>query len=183
MFKKLAMTLCSLCLIPGAFATEKPEQFYGNVINVKVIAPETNVPEGTLLGGMLGLLIGDSTQSVLSGAAGGFAITSALEGDRRIFIYKIEQGTQLKQVALDNGKFNVGDCVVIETIERHVNVRPVSNSFCLHPSHPALSEQDVTDMQTQQANACVAARKALLAATTDKETDNALIKVRALCEQ
>ena len=158
------------------------EIVYGNVASVSVTTAGSKILEGSIIGGALGLAIGDSALHTLNGAALGFAITSILEGDRRVFLYSIDVDGIEKKIAMQEGGIGEGRCVAIETQEKHTNIRAVSSVFCQHSGHQALTSAEVQTRQQSQANQCKEARERVLMAKNDKDIDHALVKVRALCE-
>jgi hypothetical protein len=174
--------LISLASTSNIKAKEVHDIVYGNVASVLITTADSKILEGTIVGGTLGLAIGDSALYTLNGAALGFAVTSIIEGDRRVFLYTIDVNGLEKKIAMEEGGIGEGRCVAIETKDKHTNVRAVSSAFCQYNDHQALTSTDVVTQQQSQAQQCKKARELVLTANNDKEIDHALVKVRALCE-
>ncbi len=73
----------------------------------------------------------------------------------------------------DQSDLIVGDCVVVEQ-GQYTNVRRVSSTNCHLNQQP--------DHHVEAANNCQKAKDELNKANTDDEIEQAVIKVRALCE-
>lgn len=178
----VSIPILALLLSSKAFANDQHQISYGNVKSVLITTADSDILQNTIIGGALGMAIGNNTQATLDGAAAGFVITSLMEGDRRVFLYTIEVNEDIKKIAMEEGGIGEGRCVAIETDNDHTNVRAVSSTFCLQTDHKALSADEVIEQQQAQARQCKEARKTVLTATTDDEIDHAMVKVRALCE-
>jgi hypothetical protein len=176
------ITAMSFTFTSNLDAKEVHDIVYGNVSSVLITTADSKILEGTIVGGALGLAIGDSALYTFNGAALGFAVTSIIEGDRRVFLYTINVDGNERKVAMQEGGIGEGRCVAIETQGKHTNVRAVSSVFCQHSEHRALTSTDVVTQQQSQAQQCKTARELVLAAKNDKEIDHSLVKVRALCE-
>ncbi|AAZ24799.1 hypothetical protein [Colwellia psychrerythraea] len=172
----------SLAVTLNVKAKEGHDIVYGNVASVLITTADSKILEGTIVGGALGLAIGDSALYTLNGAALGFAITSIMEGDRRVFLYTINVDGNERKIAMQEGGIGEGRCVAIETQGKHTNVRGVSSAFCQYKGHQVLTSTEVVTQQQFQAQQCKEARELVLTAKNDKEIDHALVKVRALCE-
>ncbi|QBY02933.1 hypothetical protein E2K93_00455 [Thalassotalea sp. HSM 43] len=178
----MMMQCVALVLSVNVMASEQHKISYGNVKSVLITTADSDILQNTIIGGALGMAIGDNTLATIDGAAAGFAITSIIEGDRRVFLYSIDVDGEIKKIAMEEGGIGEGRCVAIETDDNHTNVRAVSSTFCLQSGHKALSSEEVVELQQSQAEQCKAARQAALKATTDADIDDAMVKVRALCE-
>ncbi|WOH36253.1 hypothetical protein RI844_12835 [Thalassotalea fonticola] len=178
----MIMQTLALAWSANALANEQHQISYGNVKSVLITTADSDILQNTIIGGALGMAIGNNTQATLDGAAVGFAITSIIEGDRRVFLYTIDVNDVQKKIAMEEGGIGEGRCVAIETDDNHTNIRAVSSTFCLQSGHKALSSEEVVEQQQSQAQQCKEARQTVLAATTDAEIDHAMVKVRALCE-
>ncbi len=176
------ITAMSLTFTSYLEAKEVHGIVYGNVSSVLITTADSKILEGTIAGGALGLAIGDSALHTLNGAALGFAVTSIIEGDRRVFLYTINVDGNERKIAMQEGGIGEGRCVAIETQGKHTNVRGVSSAFCQYKGHQALTSTDIVKQQQSQAQQCKKARELVLTANNDKEIDHALVKVRALCE-
>jgi len=183
MKKTITLAVLAAALITAnAFAKEKQTIDYGTVTSVQVTTPDSTIARNAFIGGAIGLAIGHDLKGALDGGAAGFAITSAIEGDRRVYLYTLKVNKQTKKILIETGRLSEGECAAIETHGKHINLRGVSNSFCINPNHKALSSADVVAQQKLQAKACDLARREALTAKSDKDIDHALVKVRALCE-
>ncbi|MEW6998583.1 hypothetical protein AADZ86_12880 [Colwelliaceae bacterium BS250] len=176
------LAIISLAFTLNVQAKEAHNIVYGNVSSVLITTADSKILESTIIGGALGMAIGNNTESTIGGAAGAFAVASIMEGDRRVFLYTINVSGKDTKVAMEEGGIGEGRCVAIETQGKHTNVRAVSSAFCQQSGHDALSSSDVVKQQQAQAQQCKAARQSVLTAETDSDIDHALVKVRALCE-
>ena len=156
---------------------------YGHISAIEVTTEKSVIARNSILGGLAGIAIGDNTASAFQGAAAAFAITSIMEGDRRVFLYTVTllKGGS-KNIALHHPGLSVGECVAVEQGVKHTNLRPVSSVYCQSPDHKGLSSTSVVDLQQSTANACHDATEAVHAAKKDDDIDRALIQMRALCE-
>ena len=181
---KITTIVAAISLVMSVYsqAKEAYEISYGNVSSVLITTADSKILEGTIVGGALGLAIGDSTLATFNGAAAGFAIASIMEGDRRVFLYTINVDGHDKKIAMKEGGIGEGRCVAIEKKGKHTNIRAVSSTFCQQSDHAALTSIEVVKQQQSQAEQCKTARELVLIAKTDADIDHALVKVRALCE-
>lgn len=156
---------------------------YGHVSAIEVTTEKSAIARNTVLGGLAGIALGDNTAWAFQGAATAFAITSIVEGDRRVFLYTISLDKGIsKNIAIHHSGLSVGQCVAIEQNDKHTNVRPVSAVYCQSPNHIALSSAEVVKSQQSMADACNKSIKAVHMAKNDNDIDEALIQMRALCE-
>ena len=156
---------------------------YGHVSAIEVTTEKSAIARNTILGGLAGIALGDNTAWAFQGAATAFAITSIVEGDRRVFLYTISLDKGIsKNIAIHHSGLSVGQCVAIEQNDKHTNIRPVSAVYCQSPNHIALSSAEVVKSQQSMADACNKSIKAVHMAKNDNDIDEALIQMRALCE-
>jgi len=179
---KLILFIATALISLNVNADSKTTIEYGNLTSVLITTPDSKVLQNAIVGGVIGLAVGQNLGGVIDGAAYGYGITSIIEGDRRVFLYTINVKGKEVKVVMEDGGLSEGQCVAIETTKNHTNLRAVSTSFCLNPQHKALSASDVVSQQQSQAKACDTARKIVLTAKTDADIDHAMAKVRALCE-
>ncbi|MEH6557315.1 MAG: hypothetical protein V7708_05955 [Oceanicoccus sp.] len=182
----LVMTLLGLSVsATHVFATTgtKTTIKYGNISAIEVTTEKSAIARNTILGGLAGIAIDDNTAGAFQGASAAFAITSIVEGDRRVFLYTISLDKGIsKNVAIHHSGLSVGQCVSLEQDDKHTNIRPVSAVYCQSPDHEALTSPNVVDRQQSIADACNKAIKAVHKAKNDTDIDKALIQMRALCE-
>jgi len=174
--------LSAILAVPASLASNKAEINYGNVSSVQVTTPDSKIAQSAIMGGVIGLALTHDISGTLGGATAGFAISSAMEGDRRVYLYTLDLDNKPVKILIETGGISEGQCVAIETQGKHTNLRVVSSSFCQIPQHKALNSNEVIAQQKSQAKACDKARRVVLTAKTDNEIDHALVKVRALCE-
>lgn len=166
----------------NAYAADKLAIDYGLVKSVQITTPDSNIAESAIAGGIIGLAVSGDLSGTLAGASAGFSITSALEGDRRVYLYTLEVNKKPLKILMGAGGLSEGQCIAVEKQGKHTNLRAVASNFCQSPLHKALTSDEVVAMQQSQAKACDKARRNVLSATTDDAIDHALVKVRALCE-
>lgn len=181
-FNILASALFGTLISTTTFAHETANITYGTVKSVNVTTPDSKIAQSAIIGGVIGLAIGHDVKGALDGGAAGFAIMSAMEGDRRVYLYTLNVNKQSKTVLIETGGLSEGECAAIETSGNHINLRSVSHSFCSNSGHKALSSKEVIAQQKSQAKACDVARREVLTAKSDNDIDHSLVKVRALCE-
>lgn len=157
---------------------------YGEVIRVSRIQTPSAVPAGAILGGFTGLVLGRNSNTGRQAAAGvggallGGLATSALEGDRRAYQYRIRynNGSETDYIT-ENNFFREGDCVSVERMQ-HANLRRVSNALCESPPRA----REVIQKRASEANQCHDAKDQVLEAITEEEIEQAARKVRILCQ-
>jgi len=172
------------CFVSVPVRSERlPAIEYAHVSAIEVTTEKSAIARNAILGGLVGVAIGDNTASAFHGAAAAFAITSIIEGDRRVFLYTLSlvQGGS-KNIAIHTSGLSVGQCVAFEHDEKHTNLRPVSAVYCQSAEHKALTSANVVKAQQSIANACNKAIAAVHNAKNDEGIDAALIQMRALCE-
>lgn len=157
---------------------------YGEVLRVTRVPVPSAVPAGAVVGGFTGLVLsrnaspGRRVAAGVGGAALGGLVTSALEGDRRAFQYRIRfnNGTETDYIT-ENGFLRTGDCISVERGD-YANIRRVSDALCEAPPRAP----DVIRKRQEEAEQCHLAKDQLLAATSDAEIEQASRKVRILCQ-
>ena len=158
----------------------------GVVERAEPVTLDSNAGKGALVGGTLGLLSakGKSSSSkarnAIIGAGAGGAIADASQGDRSAFRYTVRTGTGSNvTIVSDQKEVRVGDCVAVEESGSTANIRRVAQSACEPAAAPVVA-QIQPELQTE-ASECVAAKQQLIEATSD-QMDNAIRKVKILCD-
>jgi hypothetical protein len=178
-----ALSACAAGGVPRAEMKSAFDIQYGLVDEVEQLQAESAAGSAALAGGVVGALV--SKKHRLAGAAGGAAgaglLTMLAEGDRRVFAYtiRLDSGRTVK-VVVDHGDLAVGQCVAFE-LGRSANVRVVSPGHCQQASRVASRSEDVQGRAQDDAEACHAAKQAVLAATTEEQTALWEHKARVLC--
>lgn len=158
---------------------------YGTVQSVEQVKMDPHYGSGAVVGGGLGLLAA-STRSGTTQA--GAAVAGAIIG---ALIQKHRAGTADRHTVLLNDGQTIaivtehhdiapGDCVAVEQGD-HANIRRVSPVMCNtsagDPGYAVMHAANVTESQE-----CEAAKKEMMAATTEADGDLAYKKMRAFCE-
>lgn len=149
---------------------------YGTVAAVEQVNAAPRHARGALFGGIAGAVIANDHPGL--GAVAGGLIGGSIEGHRTG-----KQVLQQYSVALNGGgalvidteqhDIVVGDCVMVEQ-GQYANIRRVSNINCHHDQKPA--------HHVEIAKSCQKAKDELNNAKTSEAVENAVIKVRTLCE-
>lgn len=153
---------------------------YGKITAVKPVKVENQQAQvgGALLGGAIGLISGrgqSSSNRVLRGVGGGVAgqQVAKLASSKQAFEYTILIGNATTTVVTDEAGMRIGDCVAVER-GAYTNLRLVPDAQCAPKVKPSPTAQ-------REANACTAAKDALLNSQTDEDFDRAERKMRLLC--
>ena len=151
---------------------------YGQITGIEVTTKESAVARNAIIGGVIGVLVDDSFSGALGGATAGFAVTSIIEGDRRVYLYSIQMNDgQSVAVAIERPDLAIGHCAVLEQDGKHNNLRPVSSVHCEKES----TEQH-QDHRLEIARKCKIAREQLSAGGSAQAIDQALHDMRAYCD-
>ena len=148
---------------------------YGTVEAVKIVHDDGKRAGGAVVGGLAGAAIADDHRGL--GMLAGGLIGSSVEKHHteetlaQYTINLVSGGTLV--VNSDQMDMIVDDCVVVEKGE-YTNVRRVSSINCHLDQQP--------DHHVAAANNCQKAKDELNKAKTDDEIEQAVIKVRTLCE-
>jgi len=158
---------------------------YGTVQNVQQVAMKPSYGAGALIGGALGLLAsshysaGSQALGAVAGAGLGALVSKETAGTANQYTIKLVNGNTVS-VVTDQSEIDTGDCVSVEQGDR-TNIRRVSSTFCsTPPSDPAYPAMNASVVQISKD--CDEAKKQLLSATTEQETEIAYKKMKALCE-
>ena len=155
---------------------------YGKVTGVQTVDKEASHAGGALAGGMLAAALAGPRHRGLkiatSAAAGAAVQGAATSGTTTQITVKLVESGQVN-ITTEQQDFREGDCVMVEQGE-HANIRRASSYHCEQGEKNRKSEP--TENHTTMASYCQQAKNALAKADTDEEIDNAIKKVRVLCE-
>jgi len=200
--KQVTKVALAAMLVAGwAAAQAQSTVSYGRISAVRTVdvASQSAPTTGTLVGGTIGLVSGRNQSASNQALRAG---TGAMAGQRiarnnsgtTAFEYTIVQGGRTITVVTSEAGMRVGDCVAVEQGAFN-NLRLVDDARCAPARAPAprpTSTPATTPAAlpapapapasaVQEANACVAAKDALLAAETDEAFDRAERRMRLLC--
>ena len=148
---------------------------YGTVEAVKTVHDDGKRAGGTMVGGLAGAAIAKDHRGLgmlAGGLIGGSIEKHHTEGTLDQYTVRLLTGATMI-INSDQNDLIVGDCVVVEQGE-YTNVRRVSSINCHLDQQP--------DHHVEAANNCQKAKDGLNRAKTDEEIEQAVIKVRTLCE-
>ena len=152
---------------------------YGTVIGIEKVKLKSDAGKGALVGGLIGLAASGGskkTKRAATGAAVGGVGTAVVQGSNEAFEYSVRLVSgQTVRMITDQTGMRMGDCVSVEQ-GRSGNIRRVSSAHC------EASDATPTADHQQEANACAAAKDAILAASDDAALDLAIKKARIICE-
>jgi outer membrane lipoprotein SlyB len=149
---------------------------YGTVTGAGEVHAEKRHAGGALLGGVAGAAIAGNHRGL--GALAGGLIGAGIEG-HQTGKKVLQQYTVLMKndsfviINTEQHDIVVGDCVVVEQ-GKYANIRRVSDINC--------SRDQTPDHHKSAADNCQIAKNELARADTDKAIENAVIKIRTLCE-
>ena len=149
---------------------------YGTVESVETVQAQSKHARGAILGGIGGAVLAHGHPGL--GAVAGGLIGGSIEGHHTGKQVLQQYTVALKgagAVVIDTEQHDmvVGDCVVVEQ-GQYANIRRVSNINCKVDQKPA--------HHVSAAGNCQRAKDELNNAKTNQEVENAVIKVRTLCE-
>ena len=148
---------------------------YGTVESVGVVHDDGKRAGGAVVGGLAGAAIADDHRGLgmlAGGLIGGSVQKHHTEETLNQYGIKLMTGAT-EIVNSDQNDLIVGDCVVVEQGE-YTNVRRVSSINCYQDQQP--------DHHVDAANNCQKAKDELNKANTNDEIEQAVIKVKTLCE-
>jgi hypothetical protein len=165
---------------PGrAFAAVSIE--YGHVTAVEVTTKESAMARNMLIGSVVGLALKDSFSGAWGGAMAGFAVTSVMENDRRLFAYTVSlDDGRYETVVMSRPDIALGHCAALERDGDHVNLRPVSAVHCA--ADAGAGETPAGEHRESAAEKCSDARDTLANAEAGADISAALRAMRAYCE-
>ena len=173
------VALAALC---GA-ASAQTSVNYGRITNVTLVTEQNRAAQttGAVLGGALGAASGSNRSSGTRALrAGGGVLAGQQLGriatQRQTFEYTVLiGGTNTIRITTEQAGMRVGDCVSVERGQFN-NIRLVDDARC-----NAAANTPVPANARAEADACVAAKDQLLAATTDADFALAERRMRLLC--
>jgi outer membrane lipoprotein SlyB len=148
---------------------------YGTIEAVKTVHDDGKRGAGTAVGGIAGAAIAKDHRGLgmlAGGLIGGGIEKHHTAGTLDQYTVRLSAGATLV-VNSDQNDLIVGDCVVVEQ-GQYTNVRRVSSINCHLDQQP--------DHHIEAANNCQLAKDELNQAKTNEEIEQAVIKVRTLCE-
>jgi outer membrane lipoprotein SlyB len=148
---------------------------YGTVERIKTVQDDGKRAGGTMVGGLVGGVIAKDHRGlgmIAGGLIGGGIQKHHTAGTLDQYTVRLSTGASLI-VNSDQNDLIVGDCVVVEQGE-YTNVRRVSSINCHLDQQP--------EHHVEAAKNCQKAKDELNRAKTNEETEQAVIKVRTLCE-
>ncbi len=148
---------------------------YGTVEGVKTVQADGKRGAGTAVGGLAGGLIAKDHRGLgmlAGGLIGGRIQKHHTAGTLDRYTVRLSTGATLI-VNSDQNDLIVGDCVVVEQ-GQYTNVRRVSSINCHLDQQPG--------HHVEAANNCQLAKDELNNAKTNDDIEQAVIKVRTLCE-
>jgi len=151
---------------------------YGTVKAIQTVQAQGKRAGGTMVGGLAGAAIADDHRglgAIAGGLIGGGIQKHQTSKDtlQQYTVTLVSGGTVV--IDTEQEDMIVGDCVVVEK-GQYANIRRVSSINC-KPEY----QQNPEHHKTAASN-CQKAKDELNNAKTDKEIEQAVIKVRTLCE-
>ena len=178
---------CSIALV-GTFvvageATAQTTVSYGRITAVRQVNIQNEGAQaaGTLIGGALGVASGSgqsrSNRALrgVGGAAAGNRLAGAAGSSTGFRYTVLLGGRNTIDITTEQAGLRVGDCVSVERGQFN-NIRLVDDARC-----NAAANAPVPASARAEADACVAAKDQLLAATTDADFALAERRMRLLC--
>ena len=158
---------------------------YGTVTKMEKVDIQSQAPGGAVMGG----IVGGATSGhhhrgkhAAEGAVAGALLSAVLEGGKKARKYTVRfNDGGLNEIITETKGIHEGNCVGVE-LGQTANIRLVSDVYCEHDGHEALSSPMVHAKNQEEAAECHSAKEMALQATTEEATDIALKKVRAFCE-
>jgi outer membrane lipoprotein SlyB len=148
---------------------------YGTVEGVKIVHDDGRRAGGAVIGGIAGAAIAKDHRGLgmlAGGLIGGSVQKHATAETLNQYTVKLSTGATLV-VNSDQNDLIIGDCVVVEQ-GQYTNVRRVSSINCHLDQQP--------EHHVEAANNCQQAKDELNRADTNDEIEQAVIKLRTLCE-
>jgi hypothetical protein len=156
---------------------------YGHVTGIEVTTKESAMARNMLIGSLVGWAVDGSSSGAWGGAVAGFAITSLVENDKRVFAYTLSfPDGSAKTIAVDRPDVSIGHCAALEQQGEHVNLRPVSAVHCEDDSFKNNADEPGGEHRQTAAEKCSAARKMLAEGEEGLDVQAALRKMRAYCD-
>jgi hypothetical protein len=178
----------SICALIGVslqplFAAAPLTIEYGHVTGIEVTTKESAMARNMVIGSLVGWAVDGSSSGALSGAVAGFAITSLVENDKRVFAYTLNfPDGSAKTIAVDRPDVSIGHCAALEQQGEHVNLRPVSAVHCEDDTFKNDSDEHGGEHRQTAAEKCSEARKTLAEGGKNLDVQAALRNMRAYCD-
>jgi outer membrane lipoprotein SlyB len=155
---------------------------YAEVEDIERVKLPSNAPAGAVVGGFTGLVLSrnsSGSKQVASGIGGavlGGLATSALEGDRLGYSYRLRFANgDSSNFITEKSYLQRGDCVSVER-GQYANIRRVSSDLC--SGSPSPVDREIL----REAELCHEAKEQLLAASRPEDVESAARKVKIICE-
>lgn len=183
MLKVVSALVLIVCCTSILYAATPLTIHYGHVVGIEVTNKESAMARNMLIGSLVGWAVKGNSSGAISGAVAGFAITSLVENDKRVFAYTVSfaDGSQ-ETVAVDRPDLSIGHCAALERDGGHVNLRPVSAVHCDDDSMTNDADKPGGEHRLTAAQKCSAARKTLTTGEPDADIQSALRSMRAYCD-
>ena len=176
-FALLGMTLQPL-LASGPVTID-----YGHVTGIEVTTKASARARNMLIGSLVGWAVDGGSSGAWTGAVAGFAVTSLVENDKRVFAYTLQfSDGSSKNVAVDRPDVSIGHCAALERQGEHVNLRPVSAVHCEDDSFKNDADEPGGEHRQTAAEKCSDARKKLAEGGENLDVQAALRNMRAYCD-
>lgn len=173
----LLLTVSSVSIAASAVTIN-----YGTVKSVTTVEKDASHAGGAMAGGLLGAALAGPRHRVLkigATAAAGAAIQgAATSGSSTQITVKLVEGGQVN-ITTEQQDFREGDCVIVEQGD-HANIRRASSYHC--EQGEKTKKSDPTVQHKASADYCQKAKSQLAEAESDEAIENAVKKVRILCE-
>jgi len=173
---------CSLFFCATSFAQTTGTAVsinYGTVESVQTVNQKGSHAGGAMVGGLLGAALAGPRHRVLkigaSAAAGAAIQGAATSGTTQQYTVKLIGGGEVR-ITTEQNDIREGDCVTVEQGE-NANIRRTSSYHCEQTKQDTPPEHHVSASSN-----CQAAKNELAKAKTDNAINNAVKKVRVLCE-
>lgn len=176
-----ALSISSLALLSSVvFAQQAGDAVkleYGTVKAIQTIQAQSKRAAGTMVGGLAGGIIAKDHRGlgmIAGGLLGGSIEKHHTQGTLQQYTVTLVSGGVVV-IDTEQEDMIVGDCVVVEK-GQYANIRRVGSINC-----QPVYKQDPEHHKTAASN-CQRAKDELNNAKTDDAIQNAVIKVRTLCE-
>jgi hypothetical protein len=179
----IGCTLLTLAIESPVVAASPVTIHYGQVIGIEVTTRESAMARNMLIGSLVGWAVLGDSSGAISGAVAGFALTSLVENDKRVFAYTMSfaDGTQ-ETVAVERPDLSIGHCAALERDGNHVNLRPVSAVHCDDDSKIHDEDEPGGEHRMSAAEKCSEARRVLTGEQSGADIQVALRNMRAFCD-
>jgi outer membrane lipoprotein SlyB len=150
---------------------------YGTIKAMEAAESSGKRAGGTLVGGLAGAAIADDHRglgAIAGGLLGGGIQKRTTKSSLMDYKIKLVSGATVV-VATEQMDMVVGDCVLVER-GQYTNIRRVSDINCI------VKKTEPEPHHKEAASNCQKAKDELNNAKTDEAIENAVIKVRTLCE-